>query len=184
MWSSQLRKGFTHSFYDLNSYRYSERPWLVVSKGQDLNSWPPVQQTGTSPAVFWSLPHYKELKLTVKSFKSRTLRGLLIQMPNISLQSLGMCRKQNFEVVVVFKSDTAVLTFTFCFLSSPLFSLFLPRPFPFAGYLVGFILVRKVFRKVFKILELDERKGRQFSCKFSSQCYTAFCLFFRCPCEI
>ena len=31
---------------------YSERPWLLVSKGQDLNSWPLVQQTGTSQAVF------------------------------------------------------------------------------------------------------------------------------------
>ena len=105
-------------------------------------------------------------------------------MPNISLPSSGMCRKQNFEIVVVFKSDTAVLPFTFCFLFSPLYLLFLPQSFPFAGYLVGFILVRNVFRKAFSILELDERKDRQFSCKFSSQCYPAFCLFLWCPCRI
>ena len=30
-------------------------------------------------------------------FTGRTLRGLLIQMQNISLQSSGMRRKQNFE---------------------------------------------------------------------------------------
>ena len=59
----------------------------------------------------------------------------------------------------MFKRDTAVLTFTFRFLSSPLFSLFLPHSF--AGHLVGFIFVGKVFRKAFRILELDERKGRR-----------------------
>jgi len=32
--------------------------------------------------------------------------------------------------------------------------------FSFAGHLVGFILVGKVFRKAFWILELDERKSR------------------------
>ena len=40
-------------------------------------------------------------------------------MQNISLQSSGMPRKQNFEIVCGFKSDTAVLTVTFRFLSSP-----------------------------------------------------------------
>ena len=59
-----------------------------------------------------------------------------------------------------FKSDRAVLTFTFLFLSSPLFSLFLPHFFPLAGHLVGFILVGRVFRKAFRILGLGERKGR------------------------
>ena len=48
-----------------------------------------------SQAVFWSC--YKELKLTIKPFTSHTLRSLLIQMQNTSMQSLGMCRKQNFE---------------------------------------------------------------------------------------
>ena len=71
-----------------------------------------------------------------------------------------MRRKQNCEIVFGFKSDTAVLTFTFRFLSSPLFSLFSPHFFSFAGHLVGFILVGKVFRKAFRILGLGERKGR------------------------
>ena len=71
-----------------------------------------------------------------------------------------MRRKQNFDIVFGFKSDTAVLTFTARFLSSPLFSLFLPHFFYFAGHLVGFILVGIVFRKAFRILGLGERKGR------------------------
>ena len=36
------------------------------------------------------------LKLTTKPFTGRTLRGVLIQMQNISLRSSGMRRKQNF----------------------------------------------------------------------------------------
>ena len=65
-------------------------------------------------------------------------------MQNItcSLQSSDMRRKQNF---------------TF---SPPLFFAFLASFFPFAGHLVGFILVGKVFRKAVRILGLDERKGR------------------------
>ena len=70
-----------------------------------------------SRVVFWSLSCYKELKLTTNRFTGRTLGGLLMQ--NISLRSSGMRRKQNFE----FKSDTAVLTFTFAF-SPPLFFCF------------------------------------------------------------
>ena len=81
-----------------------------------------------SQVVFWSLSCYKELKLTTNRFTGRTLRGLLIQMQNISLRTSGMRKKQNFKVFG-FKSDTAVLTFTFRFLSSLLFSLFLPHFF-------------------------------------------------------
>ena len=110
-----------------------------------------------SRVVFWSLSCYKELKLTTNPFTGRTLHGLLIQMQNISLQSLGMHRKQNFDIVFGFKSDTAVLAFTFPFLSSPLFSLFLLIFFPLAGHLVGFILMGTVFRKAFRILGLGER---------------------------
>ena len=40
--------------------------------------------------VFWSLSCYKELKLTTNRFTGRTLRGLLIQMQNISLRSSGI----------------------------------------------------------------------------------------------
>ena len=82
-------------------------------------------------------------------------------MQNISLRSSGMRRKQNFEIVFGFKSDTAVLTFTFRFLCSLLFSLFLPHFFfSLSGHLVGFNLVGRVFRKAFRILGLGERKGR------------------------
>ena len=74
-------------------------------------------------------------------------------MQNISLWSSGMRRKQNFE--------TTVLTFTFRFLSSLFFLLFLPHFFfSLSGHLVGFILVGRVFRKAFRILGLGERKGR------------------------
>ena len=82
-----------------------------------------------SRVVFWSLPCYKELKLTTNRFTGHTLRGLLIQMQNISLRSSGMRRKENFEIGFGFKSDIAVLTFTFRFLSSLLFLLFLPHFF-------------------------------------------------------
>jgi len=113
-----------------------------------------------SRVVFWSLSCYKELKLTTNPFTGRTLHRLLIQVQNISLRSSGMCRKQNFEIVFGFKSDTAVLTFSFPFLSSPLFSLFLLIFFSLAGHLVVFILVEKVSGKTLMILGLNERKGR------------------------
>ena len=71
-----------------------------------------------------------------------------------------MHRRQIFEISFGLKSDTRVLTFTFRFLFFPLFLLFLPHFSSFAGHLVDFILVGKVFRKAFKILGLDERKGR------------------------
>ena len=50
------------------------------------------------------------------------------------------------------------------------------RLFLFAWFLLGFILVGKVFCKAFRTLGLDERKGRggsgtRFSRKFSGQCY-------------
>ena len=110
--------------------------------------------------VFWSLSCYKELKLTTNRFIGRTVRGLLIQMQNISLRSSGMRRKQSFEIVFRFKSDTAVLTFTFRFLSSLLFRFSCLIFFSLAGHLVGFILVGRVFRKAFRILGLGERRGR------------------------
>ena len=93
--------------------------------------------------VFWSLSCYQELKLTTNRFTGCTLCGLLIQMQNISLQSLGMHRKQNF---------TFSPPLLFCFSCLIFFSL--------VGHLVGFILVGRVFRKAFRILGLGERKGR------------------------
>ena len=80
----------------------------------------------------------------------------------------------------------AVLTFnTFRFLSSPLCSLFLPHFFSFAGHLVGFIFVGKVFRKAFRILGLDERKGRwvveqDFHGNFQGNVKWFFCLLHWC----
>ena len=58
-----------------------------------------------------------------------------------------MRRKQNFD-------------FYFSFSLLPSFFVFLPHFFSLALHLAGFILVGKVFRKTFRILGLDERKGR------------------------
>ena len=73
-----------------------------------------------------------------------------------------MRRKQNFNIVFGFKSSTTLSTFTFRFLSFPLFSLFFASVFFFqlAGHLVGFILVGRVSEKPFIILELGAQKGR------------------------
>ena len=77
-----------------------------------------------------------------------------------------------------FKSDTAVLTFTFRFLfSSPLFSLFLPHFFSLAGHLVGFILVGIVFRKAFRILGLGERSMLRGFLPLSPVSLTKLCSF-------
>ena len=78
-----------------------------------------------SLAVFWSLS-CEALKLTTKVVHCAALCSTKM------LVWEGMRRKQNFEILG-FKSDTAVLTFTFCFLSSPLFSLFLPNFSFFCG---------------------------------------------------
>ena len=58
-----------------------------------------------------------------------------------------MRREQNFD-------------FYFSFSLLPSFFVFLPHFFSLALHLAGFILVGKVFRKTFRILGLDERKGR------------------------
>ena len=102
--------------------------------------------------VFWSLSCYKELKLTTNWFTGRTLRGLPIQMQNISLRSSGMRRKQNFGSSLDFYLSLSLLPSFFAFLASFFFSL--------AGHLVGLILVGRFFRKAFRILGLGERKGR------------------------
>ena len=47
---------------------------------------------------FWSLSGYKELKLSKNLFIGQTPQGPLFQMQNISFLSLGMSRKQNFEI--------------------------------------------------------------------------------------
>ena len=69
--------------------------------------------------IFGSLSCYKELKQTKTLLTCHALGNVLIEMQNISFWSSGMCRKQNFEIAVGVNSDTADLTFSFSFLSSP-----------------------------------------------------------------
>ena len=99
-----------------------------------------------------------------------------------SLPSDGMHRKQNFEVVFEFKSETAVLTFTFRFLSSPFFRFSCLMLFFSCWALVGFILGANVFRKALRILGWDERRGRRvverdFHGNFQVNVTWLFCLF-------
>ena len=102
-----------------------------------------------SRVVFWSLLCYKELKLTTSQFTGCTLCGLLIQK---------RCKISACEVQACTESK---ISRKFRFLSSPLFSLFLPHfIFSLAVHLVGFVLVGRVFKKTFRILGLGERKGR------------------------
>ena len=90
----------------------------------------------TQPKNQWSLSGYKGLKLITKLHRyiKYILRPSGPEANYISLQSSGMHRKQNFQipvhvhVVFGFKSDKAVLTFSFCS-SSPLLSLSLPNLF-------------------------------------------------------
>ena len=85
-----------------------------------------------------------------------------------------MCRKQNFKIAFGFKTDTDISLGSFFSLSVlPSSSIFLPYFLSSAVHLVVFILVGKVFLKAFRILGLDERKGRwvvEFLWEFSGQC--------------
>ena len=110
-------------------------------------------------------------------------------MQNISLRSSGIRRRQNFEIIFGFKSDPAVLTFTFCFLSSLLFSLSFPHFF----FCWAFRRLRRAFwwerfycKNALRILKLDERKGRwvveqDFHGNFWVNVTWFFCLFLRWP---
>ena len=84
-----------------------------------------------SQVIFWSLFCYKELKLTTKPCTGHTLHGLLIQMAKLLACKVQACAGSK---ILGFKSDTADLTFTFCSLSSPCFSLFSPH---FVSLLLG-----------------------------------------------
>ena len=64
----------------------------------------------------------------------------------ISWRTLGMRRKQNFEIVFGFKSDTAVLTFSFPFLSLSLPSILLSF---FFFLFLDFVSDRNVFEITF-----------------------------------
>ena len=52
-------------------------------------------------------------------------KEIKVFLKKCSLRNSGMRRKQNFEIVFGFKCDTAVLTFSFRFLSFHRYSLFL-----------------------------------------------------------
>ena len=101
-----------------------------------------------SRAIFWPLPSYKELKLTTKPFTGCTLGGLLIPMQNISFQSSGIRRKQNFYSLYFFILLSLLSWASFTFLAS------------FFFLLLGILVTGKVLGKTLKILGLDERKGR------------------------
>ena len=110
---------------------------------------------------FLQLSYFKELELTIKPFTGRTLCTLLILVQNISLQSSSMHRKQNFEIVFGFKSDTAVLTLYLSLSLLPSFFGFSCLIFSFAGHLVGFILVWKGFRKAVRTQGKQGGKGNK-----------------------
>jgi len=78
-------------------------------------------------------------------------------MQNISLRS-SACSVSK-EIVLGFKSDTAVLTYFSLSLLPSSFA-FLAFLLSFAGHLVGYILEGTLFGKAFRILGLDKRKSR------------------------
>ena len=125
---------------------------------------------------------YKELKLTSKLFAGQTFHGFLIHILNISLQSLDMCRNQNFEFLGLKVTQQSWL-FLFAKLSSPFLSISLPQFFSFAGHLVGFILVGRSFWESFYDLRIRWKEGKwvvkqDFHGKFFGQWYMFFFAFF------
>ena len=93
----------------------------------------------------------------------RTLCWFLIQLQNIRLQSLGMCRKQNFKIVFGFNMTQLLsVDLYFCLSLLPSFFAFLASFFFFCWAFSRLYIVAKSFLKAFWILHvgLDERKGR------------------------
>ena len=109
--------------------------------------------------VLWSLLCYWELKRTTNYLQVVHFPAFWSRCKILACE-VQACAESKISRLKKFKSDTAVLTFTFHFLSSLFFHFSCLICFSFAGHLVGFILVGKVFRKAFRILGLDERKGR------------------------
>ena len=97
---------------------------------------PNIAFSEASRVVFWPLYRYKELKFTTKPFIGHALSKW-------EILSSGMRRRQNFAFFP-----------PFFFRFSPLVI------FLFCWALIGFISVGKVFGKAFRILGLDERKGK------------------------
>ena len=158
-----LVSGWTHS------------PWKICGK----------TRFEASQVVFWSLLCYKDLKLTTKLFTGRTLHGLLIQMAKLFACKVQACTGSK---IFGFKKWHSSLDFYFLLSLLPTFFTFLTSfCFSFAGDLVGFILVGKVFAKpcrIFNRIRGKERlvgSGTRFSWKFLGQCFMVFCLFLWCP---
>ena len=107
-----------------------------------LNPFPP-GNVAENRAAFWS----KKRKFTAKPIDGNAHSPNFVArgrhdgrdpfVQRISWRILGMRRKQNFEIVFGFKSNTAVLTFSFRFLSTPLPSISLSFFFSFPGLCVG-----------------------------------------------
>ena len=73
------------------------------------------------------MPSFKDLKCTTKLYLQVAILWPYDTHAKYQLvKCSGIHRKKNFEIVFEFKSDKAVLTFSFHFLSFPLLSLFLP----------------------------------------------------------
>ena len=109
-WVSQLNRNRLAALFRVEPIH----PWKLCGK----------TRFEANRVVFWSLLCYKHLKLTTKPFTGRTLHGLLIQVAKLLACKVQACAGSK---IFGFKGDTAVLTFTFCSLSSPLFSHFSPH---------------------------------------------------------
>ena len=109
-----------------------------------------------SQAVFWSVWF-----LRAKTYHKAVYRSYCLRSSDpdakywLVKQFLGLkVTQQSWLFLLAFFPPLFLIHLFFLLL--PFFPLF----FPFAGHLVGFILGGNVFRKAFRILGLDERKGR------------------------
>ena len=143
-WSSKCPEILKYVYWAWNS-----SGWLKDLTHSLLGIFSEKLPFNASPAVFWSLSGYKELKLTTKLFTCESYS----QMQNISFQSSGMRKRQNFEIISpILGLKVTQQSYFFFLLFLPLLSLFLPESFfSFAGHSVGFVLVGKVIRKAFRI---------------------------------
>ena len=110
-------------------------------------------------AVLWSLSCYKKLKLTTKPFTGHQL-GAFWSRCKILACEVRACTERKIWVFG-FKSDIAVLTFTFRFLSSAFLCFSCLIFLSLAGHYSRLHFGGKNFRKAFRILGLDERKDRR-----------------------
>ena len=111
-----------------------------------------------SPAVFWSLLGYKELKLTQSHLEVIPFAAIWSRCKILACE-VRACAKNKISRFG-FKSDKQSWLLLSAF-SPPFFFHFSCLIFfSCAGHWVGFILVGKVLRKAFKILGWGERKGR------------------------